>query len=187
MTRESMLKRLDEIEESLMATGVATTDADPSSELQVVAALLRKIGQQQMRNAQDQELLVFELRETARENRLHNAELQARAKGDRLRLLEWVDALDDAMVLARQNGDPRLISWFERVLGKGIQTLAEIGCAELPGVGRPFDEASDEVLDTVIRGSARPYEVVEVLRRGFIWNGTVLRRTQVIVAMEMTQ
>ncbi len=62
------------------------------------------------------------------------------------------------------------------------RALQQHGLEPIPTVGTPFDPELMEVLD-VVSGTGRPSgEVVEEVRRGYLWNGRVFRFAQVRVA-----
>ena len=78
------------------------------------------------------------------------------------------------------------IKWDEEV----ERTFFERGCRELPAITRdyylsrplPFDPEQMEVLE-VVADSGRPSgEVVEEVRRGYLWKDRVFRYAQVRVA-----
>jgi molecular chaperone GrpE len=62
------------------------------------------------------------------------------------------------------------------------RALAQQGLEVIPAVGQAFDPERMEVVD-VVAGSGRPSgEVLEEVRRGYLWNGRVFRYAQVRVA-----
>ncbi|HET9064842.1 MAG TPA: nucleotide exchange factor GrpE [Gemmatimonadales bacterium] len=182
MTPATLIDRLAAIEKQLVEEAGSIEPLNETQDGAVIARLLRKLGQHQMRATQVQEQSLAEMLRTAAEQRSAIAGLQERARHDRLAVLEWIDGVDDALVLARQHGDPLLLSWFDRILARGLSTAATLGLSEILGADRPLDPATDEVLDTVTTDAVQEGTVVEVVRRGFRWDGALLRRTQVIVA-----
>ncbi|MCS6852429.1 MAG: nucleotide exchange factor GrpE [Gemmataceae bacterium] len=52
----------------------------------------------------------------------------------------------------------------------------------IPAVGRPFDPEFMEVLELVADTGRPEGEVVEEVRRGYLWHGRILRYAQVRVA-----
>jgi len=62
------------------------------------------------------------------------------------------------------------------------RALAEHGLEAIACVGRPFDPETMEVVEAVPDSGRAPGEVVEELRRGYLWNGRVFRYALVRVA-----
>ena len=52
----------------------------------------------------------------------------------------------------------------------------------IPCVGEPFDPERMEVVAAVADSDRPPGEVIEEVRRGYLWHGRVLRYAQVSVA-----
>ena len=98
-------------------------------------------------------------------------------------LIEWLDDLD-ALLQSRSTGsslDPLLRRWSDRLLTR----LEEVGFRECLVKGKPFDPRVAEALGTTDTwtGGEPPgaYQVVSVLRRGFLQHGELYRKAQVIV------
>src|SRR5262249_33299949 len=62
------------------------------------------------------------------------------------------------------------------------RTMRQHGLEAIPAVGRPFDPERMEVIDVVADSAAPSGEVVEEVRRGYVWNDQVFRFAQVRVA-----
>lgn len=77
-----------------------------------------------------------------------------------------------------------LITGYSMSLERLERALRKHGLEALPAVGEPFDPEQMEALDTVA-GTGRPKgEVVEEVRRGYRWNGRIVRYAQVRVARD---
>jgi len=75
-----------------------------------------------------------------------------------------------------------LIAGYRMGLQRVERALQQNGLEAIPAVGQPFDPERMEVLEAVA-GSGRPAgEVLEELRRGYLWRGRVFRYAQVRVA-----
>jgi molecular chaperone GrpE len=61
------------------------------------------------------------------------------------------------------------------------RALRQHGLEPILTLGQPFDPERMEAIDTA-EGTGRPGEVVEEVRRGYLWNGRVFRFAQVRVA-----
>lgn len=75
-----------------------------------------------------------------------------------------------------------LVTGYTMGLQRIERALAQQGLEAIPAVGQTFDPERMEVVD-VVAGSGRPSgEVIEEVRRGYLWNGRVFRYAQVRVA-----
>ena len=100
---------------------------------------------------------------------------------DTIRWLDDLDVLHDSLDgAAREVWLPMVEQWTERLLTQ----LDGAGVREIPVVGATFDPRWSEAVGTVepVLGiTTQLYEVVKVVRRGFIGaSGTVVRKAQVI-------
>jgi molecular chaperone GrpE (heat shock protein) len=100
---------------------------------------------------------------------------------DTLRWMDDLDVLRDSLDgAAREVWLPMVEQWTERLLAQ----LDGAGFREIPVTGAIFDPRWSEAVGTVepdMATTTQPYEVVKVVRRGFIGaSGTVLRKAQVI-------
>jgi molecular chaperone GrpE len=62
------------------------------------------------------------------------------------------------------------------------RTMRQHGLEPIPAIGRPFDPEQMEVIDTIADSGKPSGEVVDELRRGYLWNENVFRFAQVRVA-----
>jgi molecular chaperone GrpE len=75
-----------------------------------------------------------------------------------------------------------ILTGYTMSLQRLDRALREHGLEPIPCVGRPFDPEWMEVLE-VVSASGRPAnEVLDEVRRGYLWNGRVFRYAQVRVA-----
>ena len=75
-----------------------------------------------------------------------------------------------------------LATGYTMSLQRVERTLRQHGLEAIPAAGQPFDPETMEVVEAVV-GSPRPGgEVLEEVRRGYLWNGRVFRFAQVRVA-----
>ncbi len=103
-------------------------------------------------------------------------------------MMRWLDDLDE---LLRQLTTESPSSWAQTVAQWRDQILRELSALEvreMPVAGRSFDarfcEAAESVEVDPSEGRA-PYEVLQVLRRGFVRaNGEIIRKALVVTARE---
>jgi molecular chaperone GrpE len=92
-------------------------------------------------------------------------------------------AVRDREALGRvRQGLAALVTGYSMGLQRVERALAQQGLEVMPAVGQPFDPERMEVVEAVT-GSGRPSgEVIEEVRRGYLYNGRVFRYAQVRVA-----
>lgn len=93
-------------------------------------------------------------------------------------LMQWVDEL--AIIVQKGDGDNRWHTVHRTWLSQAESVLAHLGYVEIPVLGQPFDATIAEAVGTVTWGLAAPYTVVEVVRRGYRFQGQLWRRAEVI-------
>lgn len=172
----------------------STTSTD-DGQWSLIHDAITRLGKQQMRANQSSDHVLEQFTaavEEARgargsmvemidEQRREILRMREDAREARLAALGILDSLDDLAVLARQREDPHWISRVERLTARTLEGLSLMGVSEIPGEGAEFDESFHDVMERVDRGELEPYKVVEVIRRGFRYDGTVLRRSQTII------
>jgi molecular chaperone GrpE len=170
---------------------VTLSEGDPAAEGKLPAGVLEelsknlaKLAKHQFRATQSMEAMAEACRraeEQAEEHRRSAARMAETRRQDAIRLLGIVDAVDDAAIVARQIGDARWTERLDRLASRLLQTLAGMGVSEIPARGNPFNEELHEALETVPQtpesGAGTVHEVVS---RGFLYEGRVVRRAQVI-------
>lgn len=90
-----------------------------------------------------------------------------------LRLLPFLDSLDKAEVFEKDEGLKLVKDQFKK-------TLQEVGLEELQVLGKEFDPYTAEVVDIV--DGEKDNMITEVLRKGYTFNGKILRVAQVKVS-----
>jgi molecular chaperone GrpE len=92
-------------------------------------------------------------------------------------------AVRDREALSRvRQGLAALVTGYSMGLQRVERALAQQGLEVMPAVGQPFDPERMEVVEAVT-GSGRPSgEVIEEVRRGYLYNGRIFRFAQVRVA-----
>jgi len=68
-----------------------------------------------------------------------------------------------------------------------LDTLAQTGVAPIEAEGKPFDPHQHEALSRVETSEVADGIIVSELRRGYMFNGNLLRPSQVIVAVQPKQ
>jgi molecular chaperone GrpE len=75
-----------------------------------------------------------------------------------------------------------VITGYTMSLQRVERALQQHGLETIPAVGRPFDPEQMEVLEAVSNSGRPASEVLDEVRRGYVWHGRVFRYAQVRVA-----
>jgi molecular chaperone GrpE len=111
-------------------------------------------------------------------------ELRLRAGEDVvISLLPVVDNMARALEAAAQHEEGQLIAGLELVSGQLHEALAAHGLEEVPtALGDPFDPTVHEAVMTQPSGDHDEGDVLQVLERGYLLHGRLLRPARVVVA-----
>ena len=97
-------------------------------------------------------------------------------------LLDVVDDLERLLAFVRDETSP-VIDAARAVHRKLMDLLAKEGVHPVDSVGQPFDPAFHEVVATAPAGEKDIVPLVaQEVRRGYTWDGKLLRTAQVVVA-----
>jgi molecular chaperone GrpE len=100
-------------------------------------------------------------------------------------LLVLLDELELATKAARQSYDKeQMVRGLEVMLEKFMTLLTKEGLQTIPAVGCPFDPKLHEVVGRVPVEAPEVGKVVEEVRKGFIFDGKVLRPSAVKVGVK---
>lgn len=98
-----------------------------------------------------------------------------------LSLLDVMDDFDRA--LEHAEGSPDAVAEGLRAIYQRLASVIEAqGVAPIETVGEPFDPALHEAVSAVETDEVEPGVVLDEVRRGYIWNGELLRPARVRVA-----
>jgi len=116
--------------------------------------------------------------------RRESDELRLRAGEDVVEsLLPVVDNMDRALEAAAKHEEGQLIAGLQLVSGQLNDALAAHGLAEVPtAVGDPFDPTVHEAVMTQPSDDHDEGVVLQVLERGYLLHGRLLRPAKVVVA-----
>jgi molecular chaperone GrpE len=95
-------------------------------------------------------------------------------------LLDAVDDMERLLEFAGDDTSP-IIDAVRAVYRKIMSLLAKNGVRPIESVGQPFDPALHEVVATVAAVDKALGVVVQEVRRGYVWDGDLLRSSQVVV------
>jgi len=116
--------------------------------------------------------------------RRESDELRLRASEDVVEsLLPVVDNMGRALEAAAQHEEGQLIAGLQLVAGQLHEALAAHGLAEVPTApGDPFDPTVHEAVMTQPSDDHDEGAVLQVLERGYVLHGRLLRPAKVVVA-----
>ena len=98
-------------------------------------------------------------------------------------LLPVLDSLEKAVeVAAATDGARSLAEGVELSLKLFLSVLEKHGIEQIDPTGEPFDPQVHEAMALVPSPHAEPNSVVEVMQRGYLLNGRVVRAAKVVVA-----
>lgn len=142
---------------------------------QFKAAQLTEHAHEQLRES------LTQLREQSEDRRREIERQKLDAIDTRMRLIETLDALDDLTVMARQREEAFWIDRLRRFEQRCAEMLKALGVSELPGVGSVFDEYLHDVIETTTAADGvAPHTIVDQIKKGYRYDGRVIRRAQVI-------
>lgn len=102
--------------------------------------------------------------------------------------IQWLDDIDLIYDKLNAQGQEYWISLFESWQKQVLSTLEAVGIVEVDILDKGFNPVISESVSTKKKEENKeykPYEVVNVLQRGFIYNdGTLLRKAKVITIEE---
>jgi molecular chaperone GrpE len=174
MTARNEEKEPSEIEREASAEGAA--EAPATEDAKQLATELEATRDRWLRA--EAELQNF------RRRAMRDVEEARRAAENRL-LLETLDQLDDlerAIEQARSDAPPSWLEGVRLVTGRMIEFLGREGARPIEAVGQPFDPDRHEALLETETDEVPPGHVVQVVRRGWLREGRVLRAARVVVA-----
>jgi molecular chaperone GrpE len=151
--------------------------ADPAADVERV--------EEQLRAEQDRHLRTLaDFTNFRRRAERDSKKLAEEGKREVLRsLLDIVDDLENAIRWAGQGEQP-LARGVSIVHDKLVALLAIHGVRPIDAAGKPFTPDLHEAVAVTDHPDATPGTILEVLRRGYLWNEELLRPAQVRVAKD---
>ncbi len=98
-------------------------------------------------------------------------------------LFPVVDSLEKAVETAEQTeGAQPIAEGVALSLKLFVDTLAKSGVEQIDPLGEPFDPQVHEAMTMVPNPAAEPNSVMDVMQKGYLLNGRLVRAAKVIVA-----
>ena len=96
-------------------------------------------------------------------------------------LIKLIDKIDEIRVFCEKTKKVEMLNIINNIIKKMKYDLREIGVEEIPSYGELFNSNLHECLQVVNKPDTQKDEIVEVIRRGYYYNGSVLRNSLVII------
>jgi molecular chaperone GrpE len=100
-----------------------------------------------------------------------------------LSLLDIVDDFERLLDFASTNYDASLVDRIRDLYQRLLKLLEAEGARPFESVGQPFDPSLHEAVATVPGGDEPPGTIKQEVRRGYRWDGELLRSARVVVAV----
>lgn len=98
-------------------------------------------------------------------------------------LLAVADSLEKAVESAATAQDAAAVAeGVQLSLKLFLDTMRRNGIEQVDPLGEPFDPSEQEAMAVVVNPDAEPNSVMEVIQRGYLLNGRVVRAAKVIVS-----
>lgn len=97
-------------------------------------------------------------------------------------LLPVIDNLEMALKHSTDNVSQALIKGVEITLREFQRVTEKFGLVPIPATGKPFDPSVHHAMSQVERADMKDKTVVEEFRKGYMFNGKVLRPSMVAVS-----
>ena len=98
-------------------------------------------------------------------------------------LLAVADSLEKAVESAASAEDAAaVVEGVQLSLKLFLDTMRKNGIEQVDPLGEPFDPSEQEAMAVVVNPDAEPNSVTEVIQRGYLLNGLVVRAARVIVS-----
>lgn len=117
------------------------------------------------------------------------AEEKQRASAEmRQLMLDLVSLYDALTAIVERHGvvtNAQGLDMIRSIIGLGRQLLVIFnrqGVKPIETIGKPYDAATSDIAGTEVRDDLRPGTVLREVQVGYLWQGQVLRKAQVIIS-----
>jgi molecular chaperone GrpE len=95
-------------------------------------------------------------------------------------MISILDQVDNIYRYAVESQNEILLNNFNSAFKNIKRDLREIGVEEIPTIGELFDYELHQCVETVENPCANQYEIVNTVKKGYRYNGKVVRPAHVI-------
>ncbi len=97
-------------------------------------------------------------------------------------LLSVADSLEAGLIAATANESAAVIEGQQATLRLLMATFEKFGISEIDAAGAPFDPDKHEAMAMRESAAAEPNSILQVVQKGYLLNGRLLRPARVIIA-----
>ncbi|GAA0843989.1 nucleotide exchange factor GrpE [Marinobacter szutsaonensis] len=178
---EELKEATEAAAEEAQAAGEAAPEGEEVSEVEALNAQVQELKDQMLRT--QAEMQNVRRRSEIDVEKAHKFALEKFVK----ELLPVADSLEKAVETTEgQENSGELVAsireGMEMTLDLFLKSLAKFNVEQLNPVGEPFDPQQHEAMSMVPAPDAEPNSVVNVVQKGYLLNGRVVRPAMVIVA-----
>ncbi|MBD3641988.1 MAG: nucleotide exchange factor GrpE [Marinobacter sp.] len=178
---EELKEATEAAAEEAQATAEATPEGEEVSEVEALKAQVQELKDQMLRT--QAEMQNVRRRSEIDVEKAHKFALEKFVK----ELLPVADSLEKAAESTEGQGESgelvaSIREGVEMTLDLFLKSLAKFNVEQLNPVGEPFDPQQHEAMSMVPAPDAEPNSVVNVVQKGYLLNGRVVRPAMVIVA-----
>lgn len=98
------------------------------------------------------------------------------------KLFKSIDSMDEIRLFCKKTNKLDMLDSVSRSINILKNDLRDLGIEEIPTVGELFNSNVHECMQSVSMDSKEQGEIIEVIRRGYYFNGKVIRTALVITA-----
>ncbi|RBP33412.1 molecular chaperone GrpE [Marinobacter pelagius] len=178
---EELKEATEAAAEEAQAAGESDPEGEEVSEVEALSAQVQELKDQMLRT--QAEMQNVRRRSEIDVEKAHKFALEKFVK----ELLPVADSLEKAVESTEgQENSGELVASIregvEMTLDLFLKSLAKFNVEQLNPVGEPFDPQQHEAMSMVPAPDAEPNSVVNVVQKGYLLNGRVVRPAMVIVA-----
>jgi len=178
---EELKEAAEAAAEEAQAAGESDPEGEEVSEVEALSAQVQELKDQMLRT--QAEMQNVRRRSEIDVEKAHKFALEKFVK----ELLPVADSLEKAVESTEgQENSGELVASIregvEMTLDLFLKSLAKFNVEQLNPVGEPFDPQQHEAMSMVPAPDAEPNSVVNVVQKGYLLNGRVVRPAMVIVA-----
>ncbi|WP_444985528.1 nucleotide exchange factor GrpE [Halomonas mongoliensis] len=172
-----------ELEEALEAAEQAETEVSDNPEAELLAARVEEL-EQGLADAKDQALRAAAEAQNVRRRAEQEAEKARKFALEKFvkELLPVVDSLEKALEAMADEATEAHREGVSMTLKMQLDAMAKFGVEAVEPAGEPFDPQLHEAMAMVPNPELEPNTVMEVMQKGYLLNGRLVRPAMVVVS-----
>ncbi|WP_253447746.1 nucleotide exchange factor GrpE [Halomonas sp. Y3] len=172
-----------ELDEALEAAEQAETEVSDNPEAELLAARVEEL-EQGLADAKDQALRAAAEAQNVRRRAEQEAEKARKFALEKFvkELLPVVDSLEKALEAMADEATEAHREGVSMTLKMQLDAMAKFGVEAVEPAGEPFDPQLHEAMAMVPNPELEPNTVMEVMQKGYLLNGRLVRPAMVVVS-----